>query len=75
MELVAYAANIMANWAFELPAAAIAFTGEQKEMLKNSLMQMAEMFVSTGLHEAALLGACAGARCLLNAYAQERVAV
>jgi Flp pilus assembly protein TadD len=91
MELVAYAANIMANWAFELPAATIKFSmlffffffflfsslpcwflhgvfadsdllflvvcaaPEQKDMLKNSLMQMAEMFVSTGLHEAALL--------------------
>jgi tetratricopeptide (TPR) repeat protein len=54
-ELVAYAANIMANWAFELPAATLKFSAEQRDILKNSLMQMAEMFVSTGLHEAAFL--------------------
>lgn len=54
-ELVAYAANIMANWAFELPAATLKFSTEQRDILKNSLMQMAEMFVSTGLHEAAFL--------------------
>lgn len=57
-ELVHHASNIMSNWAFELPVEAqIKFTAEQKEMLRNSLMQTSEVYVSSGLHEAAFLGA------------------
>ena len=55
-ELVAYAANIMANWAFELPAATLKFSAEQRDILKNSLMQMAEMFVRYARARVSFLG-------------------
>jgi tetratricopeptide (TPR) repeat protein len=55
-EIMAYASTVMANWAFELPNTAdMKFTPEQKDMLKNSMMHMADLYITSGLHDAAFL--------------------
>jgi hypothetical protein len=41
-----------------LDAAEIKFTVDQKDVLKNAMMQMADIYISGGLHEAAFLGMC-----------------